>query len=210
MAKPKKKPKKDEKLRILAAGDFHGSVELAKKASDKAKREKVDLVVLAGDIHGAIEGVDVLAPFRKAKQKVVFVPGNWDTSKEAALLRGVHGMKNLDGYYVNYKGVDIVGIGNPDFELVLDEKKARKKLKNVFEKIKTKGGKKILVSHVHAAGTKSEFSGFAGSKALREAIDKFKPDVFISGHIHEAEGIEEVIGKTLVVNVGRRGKVLEV
>ncbi len=206
---PKAK-KKDEKLRILAAGDFHGSVDLAKKASAKAKKEKVDLVVLAGDIHGAIEGVDVLAPFREAKQKVVFVPGNWDTSEEAGLLRGVHGMKNLDGYYVNYKGVDIVGVGNPDFELELDEKKATAKLKNVFEKIKTKKGKKILVSHAHAAGTKAEFSGFKGSKALRKAIDKFKPDVFISAHIHEAEGIEEKIGKTRVVNVGRKGRVLEV
>lgn len=204
-----RKSKKDEKLRILAAGDFHGSVDLAKKASAKAKREKVDLVVLAGDIHGPREGIDVLEPFRKAGQKVVFVPGNWDTSKEAALLR-VQGMKNLDGYYVNYKGVDIVGIGNPDFELELDEKKAAGKLKRGFEKIKTKGGKKILVSHVHAAGTKAEFSGFVGSDALRKAIDKFKPDLFISGHIHEAEGIEEKIGKTRVVNVGRRGKVLEV
>ncbi len=207
MAKPHKK---QDKLRILAAGDFHGSVELAKKASDKAKREKVDLVVLAGDIHGAIEGVDVLAPFRKAKQKVVFVPGNWDTSAEAGLLRNVHGMKNLDGYYVNYKGVDIVGLGNPDFELELDEKRAAAKLNSIFEKIKTKKGKKILVSHVHASGTKSEFSGFKGSKALRSAIDKFKPDVFISGHIHEAEGIEEKIGKTRVFNVGRRGRVLEI
>ena len=206
----KKPNKKNEKLRILAAGDFHGSVELAKKASDKAKREKVDLVVLAGDIHGAIEGVDVLAPFRKAGQKVVFVPGNWDTSKEAGLLRNVHEMKNLDGYYVNYKGVDIVGIGNPDFELVLDEKKAAAKLKNVFEKIRAKKGRKILVSHAHAAGTKAEFSGFAGSKALRAAIDKFKPDLFISGHIHEAEGIEEVVGKTRVINVGRKGRIIDI
>ena len=208
MARKKKIVKKEDKLRILAAGDFHGSVDLAKRASAKATKEKVDLVVLAGDIHGPREGVDVLAPFRKAKQKVVFVPGNWDTTKEAAMLRGVHGMKNLDGYYANYKGVDIVGLGNPDFELVLDEEKASKKLNSVFEKIKTKKGKKILVSHMHARGTKAEFSGFAGSEALRRAIDEFKPDLFISGHIHEAEGIEEKIGRTRVVNVGREGKIL--
>ncbi len=202
------KSSKQEKLRILAAGDFHGSVGIAKRISDKAKKEKVDLVVLAGDIHGAVEGVDVLKPFRDAKQKVVFVPGNWDTSLEADLLRNVHGIKNLDGYYVNYKGIDIIGIGNPDFELTLDEKRALGKLESSFKKIKTKGGKKILVSHMHAAGTRAEFSGFPGSKAIRKAIDKFKPDLFISGHIHEAEGIEEKIGKTRVVNVGRHGKIL--
>ena len=204
------KRKKQEKLRILAAGDFHGDIDIARRISKRAGKEKVDLVVLAGDIHGAVEGVDVLKPFRDAKQKVVFVPGNWDTSLEASLLRNVHGIKNLDGYYVNYKGVDIIGLGNPDFELTLDEKRASRKLESSFKKIKTKSGKKILVSHMHAAGTLAEFSGFPGSKAIRKAIDKFKPDLFISGHIHEAEGIEEKIGKTRVVNVGRHGKVLEI
>ena len=63
---------------------------------------------------------------------------------------------------------------------------------------------------MHAKDTKSEFSGFEGSKALKRAIEKFQPDVFISAHIHEAEGIEEKIGKTRVINVGRRGRVLEV
>jgi len=70
--------------------------------------------------------------------------------------------------------------------------------------------KKIMVSHMHAAGTKSEFSGFKGSEALRHAIKEFKPDLFISGHIHEAEGIEEKIGKTKVISVGRRGRIIEI
>ena len=204
--------KKKEKLKILAAGDLHGSKDIAEKLSEKARKNKVDLVILAGDIHGALSDMseEVMKPFKKAHQKVVFVPGNWDSSDEVSILRNIHGVKNLDGYYVNYRGVDIVGIGNPDFELTLDEKKAKKKLENVFEKIKTKEGRKILVSHMHASGSKAEFSGFAGSKAVREAIEKFKPDIFISGHIHEAEGIEERIGDTKVINVGRKGMVFEI
>ena len=67
-----------------------------------------------------------------------------------------------------------------------------------------------MVSHGHAAGTKSELSGIPGSDALRKAIDKFQPDLFIAGHIHELEGVEEKIGKTRVVNVGRRGKIFEI
>ena len=67
-----------------------------------------------------------------------------------------------------------------------------------------------MVSHVHAAGTKSEFSGIPGSQALRKAIKEFQPDLFISGHIHEAEGFQEKIGKTRVINVGKKGKIIEI
>jgi Icc-related predicted phosphoesterase len=70
--------------------------------------------------------------------------------------------------------------------------------------------KKILVSHLHAKGTKAEFSGIEGEEVLRKAIDKFHPDLFIAGHIHEAEGIEDKIGKTRVIQVGRKGKIIEI
>jgi len=66
-----------------------------------------------------------------------------------------------------------------------------------------------MVSHVHAAGTKSELSGFPGSEGIRKAIDKLQPDLFLAGHIHELEGAEEKIGKTKVINVGKKGKIIE-
>jgi len=37
-------------------------------------------------------------------------------------------------------------------------------------------------------------------------IDKFKPDILLCSHVHEAEGIEEKVGKTKVINVGKKGK----
>ena len=41
-----------------------------------------------------------------------------------------------------------------------------------------------------------------------KAIEEFQPDLFISGHIHEAEGLSEKIGKTNVVNVGKKARLL--
>ena len=70
--------------------------------------------------------------------------------------------------------------------------------------------KKIMVTHMHPEGTKSEFSGFIGSKAVRKAIEKFRPDIALFSHIHEASGTEEKIGKTLAVNVSRRERIFEV
>jgi Icc-related predicted phosphoesterase len=200
---------KSEKLKILAAGDFHGNSEIAKRLAEKAKRKKVDLVVLLGDIHGeSAVSKNLIAPFKKNKQKVVFIPGNWDTSFETNMLTKVYEAKNVDNHYVTYKDVGIIGVGNPDFQLSVDEDKTFSKLKREFKRAKSK--KKILISHMHAADTKAEFSGFKGSSALRRAIDEFKPDLFLAAHIHEAEGIEEKIGSTRVVNVGRKGKIIKI
>ena len=43
-----------------------------------------------------------------------------------------------------------------------------------------------------------------------KAIKQFKPDILLHGHIHEASGFEEYIGKTKVINVGREGKIIEI
>jgi len=201
--------KNKKKFKILAAGDFHGDSSVTKKLAARAKRENVDLVILTGDITGIIETDNLLKPFIKNSKKVVFVPGNWETSEVASFLSKLYGVKNVGEHYVQYENVGIFGVGSPDWQLELNEKKTFKKLKKDFEKIKDLE-KKIMVSHIHAAHTKSELSGIPGSEALRKAIKEFKPDLFISGHIHELEGVEEKIGKTRVVNVGKKGKIIEI
>ena len=201
------KPKK--KFKILAAGDLHGDSAIAKRLANKAEKENVDLVVLAGDITGAVETKNLLKPFKDKNQKVVFVPGNWDEAVTAKVLSEQYGVKNIGDHYVKYDKVGLFGVGSPDWEMNLNEARTFKKLKKDFEKIKDLE-KKIMVSHIHAHGTKAEFSGIPGSKALKKAIKEFQPDLFISAHIHEAEGLSEKIGKTKVISVGKKGKVIEI
>ena len=197
-------------LKILAAGDFHGDSRAAEKLAEKAEIEHVDLVILSGDIHGHQTAKGMIYPFQKRGQKVVFIPGNWDTSVEANQMRDLYGIKNIDCYHVNYNGVDIVGIGSPDFRLKLDEKKTRIRLEKIFEKLKDKNSQKVLVSHLHTAGSLAEFSGIPGDRAVARAVKQFQPDILIQSHIHEAEGLEQKIGKTKVFQVGRKGKIIEV
>jgi len=193
-------------VKILAAADLHGDIGIARKLSAKARKGKVDLVVLAGDVYGYMEGDEkILEPFNKAKQKVVFVPGNWDSREESEILK--RGAKSIHNYYVTYGDVGVMGIGSQDWKMELD-KGDLEEIKKNFERMKPK--KKILVSHLHAQGTKAEFSGIPGDKILKKAVKDFKPDLLISAHIHEAEGIEDKIGKTRVVQVGRKGKILEI
>lgn len=211
LEKPEKSKEKkpSKKLRILAAGDIHGDAQLAEKLAKQAEKEKVDLVILTGDITGLIETENLIKPFKKRNEKVLFVPGNWDSSEAADFLAKFYNIKNLDNYYVKYKDVGIFGLGNPNFQLQLNEKKAFERLKRNFEKIKNLE-KKIMVTHMHAKGTKSELSGWPGSSGIRKAIEQFQPDLFISGHIHELEGAEEKVGKTRVINVGRKGRIIEI
>jgi len=199
---------KDKKFKILAASDFHGDSKITKKLAEKAVKENVDLVVLAGDITGLVETDNIIKPFTEKGKKVVFVPGNWESQETADVLSKLYGVKNIGNHYVRYENVGIFGVGSPS-QLTLNEQKTFKKLKQEFEKIKDLE-KKIMVSHIHAANTKSEFSGIEGSKALRKAIEEFQPDVFISGHIHEGEGLTEKIGKTRLYNVGRKGQIIEI
>ena len=200
--------KENKKLRILAAGDIHGDTKLAEKLAKRAHDEKVDLVILTGDITGLIETQNLIKPFTDRKEKVLFVPGNWDSQDTAEVLEKLYGIKNLDNYYMKHGNVGIFGLGNAG-QLSLNEKETFRKLEKNFEKVKNLE-KKIMVTHMHAQGTKSEASGFPGSSGIRKAIDKFQPDLSISGHIHELEGIEEKIGKTKVLNIGRKGKIIEI
>jgi len=65
-------------------------------------------------------------------------------------------------------------------------------------------GLKILISHAPPANTKVDkvASGqHAGSKAVREFIERYHPNLCITGHIHEAKG-EDRIGETPIVNPG--------
>ena len=200
---------KKKKFKILAASDIHGDTDATKKLAAKAKKENVDLVVLAGDLSGFVETEGILKPFIDNDQKVVFVPGNWDSSVTADVLTKMYGVKNVGKHYVKYGEVGIFGVGSPDGQLDLNEKKAFNKLKKDFSKIKDLE-KKIMVSHIHAAGTNPEFSGIPGSTGVRKAIEEFQPDIFLSGHIHEAEGLKDQVGKTKIFSVGEKGKIIEI
>jgi len=198
-----------KKLKILAAGDIHGDSKLSQKLAERAEREKVDLVILTGDITGSVQTKGIIKPFIDRKQKVLFVPGNWETAEDAEDFSSRYGIKNLDEHYAVYGNVGIFGIGSMDWALFPDNQRTFKKLDKDFQKIKNLE-KKIMISHLHAAGTKSELSGIPGNDGIRKAIDKFQPDLFIHAHIHELDGVEEKIGKTRVIHAGRRGKIIEI
>lgn len=204
-AKKVKKPK--QTLTILAAGDIHGDSATTKRLAEKAVKENVDLVILTGDLTSLVQTKNIIKPFLDKGKKVIFVPGNWESKEEADILSKQYNIKNIEDRYVVYNGVGIFGMGSKDWALYPDDKETFNRLKKQNDKLKDLE-KKIMISHLHAAGTLSELSGVPGNDALRFAIEKFQPDFFIHSHIHELEGAEEKIGKTRVINVGKKGRII--
>jgi Icc-related predicted phosphoesterase len=198
-------------MKILALGDIHGDKDLTKKQADRAKKEKVDLVVLCGDLTQSEKSTEgIIGPFIKNKLKVVLIPGNHETLATADFLAELYNVTNLHAYSIKYKDVGLFGCGGANIGLSqLSDDEIFKSLNKGFQNIKSLK-KKIMITHMHPRGTKTEFSGFKGSEGIRKAIEKFKPDIALFSHIHEGEGLEEKIGKTKLINVGKRGIILEI
>jgi uncharacterized protein len=210
---PERKVK--EKTKILAVGDIHGDTGLVKKLAKKAEKENVDLVILAGDLTmGGEETDNLIKPFQKAKKQVLLIPGNHEGPETTEFLSKVYdNATNIHGYSFKPKkdkNLGIFGAGTVDWgiegsssdEILALLKKGHKYIKD--------SKKKIMVTHMHPRGSKQEFSGFEGSVAVKKAIKDFKPDILITGHIHEAGGLQEKIGETTVINVSRKPTVFEI
>lgn len=209
----KKKPER-KKLRILAAGDIHGDTNLVKKLAEKAKEQNVDLVILTGDITFAEQSTDnLIGPFTKVGKKVLLIPGNHETLATTNFLAEIYpNVQNIHGYSIREGDVGIFGAGSANIGLFqIKDEEMFNLLKRGFDNIR-KSNKKIMVTHVHPSDTKMEkFTDFfQGSKAVKRAIKEFKPDLALCSHVHEAAGIEEKIGRTKVINVGKRGKIIEI
>lgn len=199
-------------VKILAAGDIHGDVNQVKKLAKKAAEENVDFVVISGDLTLGEESVEgLIGPFKAVGKKVLLIPGNHETLATTDFLAELYGMKNLHGYSVYTDDVGIFGAGSANIGLFqLSENELTDVLTKGLSKVKDKQ-KKIMVTHVHPADTlMSKFTHiFPGSTAVKQFIDKNQPDIAICSHVHEAEGMEEMIGKTRLINVGKEGKVIE-
>lgn len=219
MGKKSKEAAKEEKqdlhkkLRILAAGDIHGDTSLAERLAERAEKEKCDLVILCGDLTMMERSTDnIIGPFKKRNEKVLILPGNHETVATADFLAELYGVKNIHGYSVKYGDVGIFGCGGANIGMFrLEEDEIYGLLKKGFDKIKYLK-KKIMATHVHPSDSKMEkFTEiFPGSEGVRKAIERFSPDILLCSHVHEAEGIEEKIGNTKVINVGKKGKIIEI
>ena len=203
-----------KKFKILAAGDIHGDTRLTKKLAEKAKQENVDLVILTGDLTFLENSTkNLISPFEKVGKKVLLIPGNHESIATVDFLTQIYpNTQSIHGYSVKMGDVGIFGAGGANVGPFsrMKESEIFNLLEKGFNYVKD-SKLKIMATHVHPKKSLLEkISSFEGSKCVEKAIKKFQPDIALCSHIHEGWGIEEKIGKTRLINVGRDGRIIEI
>lgn len=167
------------------------------------KLQDVELVIACGDLRK--DYLDFFASVCRAP--VLFVLGNHDGWYQKG-----HGCGCIcieDDIYV-YRGIRILGLGGsmqyiPGADNQYTEAKMAWRIKKLWWKLKCKGGFDILVAHAPAQGFHDmEDLPHQGFACFRELIEKYRPKMFVHGHVHGNYGSSfkrtDMLGSTLVVN----------
>ncbi len=197
-------------MKILALSDVHGDRTFMKEMAEKGAKENVDLVILAGDILDFDEPQEgLIRPFKEKGLEVAVLPGNHEGMADINSWVKQYDAKNIHGYTIVKGDVGIFGCGYADVLMhQLTEEQFFETLKKAHDSLKGVK-KKLMVTHIQPSDSILNLGIWNGSTGVRKAIDEFQPDIHICGHIHETHGIEEVIGKTKVINVGKTGRIIE-
>ena len=195
-------------VRMLAFTDFHGDNEAFERAKQLIRGDKWNCVVVAGDI----TNYDLELAERHLKElaepgaPVFFVPGNMD-NPDLSAWSGTDLVHPLHGKSARLGTVTLIGLGGSppgpfSTPFQIREERAAQLLSQALGEVER--GTLVLVSHCPPKDTKLDVvpSGeHVGSKAVRSFVEKAKPALVISGHVHEARGVDS-IGETTLVNTG--------
>lgn len=198
-------------MRILGAADFHGDMNLARKLAEKAEKEQADLVVLCGDLAEDDSTENIIKPFIDKQKKVLLISGNHESVATADFLATLNDAKHLHGYSVRYEDIGFFGCGSANCGIHgISETEIHQTLLDAHKHISYLP-KRVMVTHVHPKDSKmAQFtSQNFGSSGISKALEELQPDILLCSHLHEAEGVEEIIGKTRVINVGTQGKIID-
>jgi hypothetical protein len=205
-------------MRMLAFTDFHGNDAAFAGAGELIRNDRWHCILVAGDI----ANYDVELAKRRLTElaepgiALFFVPGNMD-SPDLSSWAGSSSVLPLHGKSARIGDVFFVGLGGSppgpfSTPFQIPEERASQLMSQAmtgYEK-----GVLVLVSHCPPKNTKLDVvpSGeHAGSVAVRNFVEKFKPALVVSGHVHEARGTDSIGGTTLV-NTGpaHRGNYAEI
>ena len=194
-------------MKIISFGDIHEDYSNLIPLRDEL--ENADLVIVTGDLtnfNGRKEAEKVIEEIMKYNKNILAQLGNLDQPEVNDYLteRGINLHRN--GFIRD--DIGIFGVGgsnltpfNTPTEFSEDEIETF-----LLEGIaKVRNAKfKIMVPHMPPKDTKLDIisaGAHVGSQSVRDFILKHKPDISLSGHIHEARG-SDTIENTVVFNAG--------
>ncbi len=197
-------------MKILAFVDTHGDKKALASLAKKAKSGNVDVIVCAGDISTFGKGLRALIKSVDLGVPLLIVPGNHEDSKDISVaIKGMKLARNAhwSGYLV--EDTLFLGCGGGGFSPKHAEFEAGYSL---FKKELSKHkGKTVLITHAPPYLTKLDYihGRHVGVRSMRKLASEAQPNYWICGHLHENAGKKDKIGKTIVVNPGKKGAVFE-
>ncbi|HLW81319.1 MAG TPA: metallophosphoesterase [Candidatus Acidoferrales bacterium] len=196
-------------MKIQIFSDIHGDL----RSLEKLLSVPADIYISAGDLSTFGKGLDACAPIlSKQASRVWALPGNHETAAQnqefcaAADFTDFHQQIRQIGS-TNWAGL---GYSNPtpfDTPGEYSEEQIAEAL-DAFRNL----APLYLVVHAPPYGSKlDEFAPgkHAGSRAVREWVEREQPEMLFCGHIHECGGKSDRIGRTRCFNVGKRGYLLD-
>jgi Icc-related predicted phosphoesterase len=195
--------------RLLVFSDIHND----RQALQNLMNMDADYYFAAGDLVSWARGLDKMGEVMKRRADRMYVlPGNHESEGNIADFCARHGFVNLHGGTLEIGGKHIAGLGystptpfDTPGEYSEEEMAARLALLAEPKPF-------VLICHAPPLNTNLDRirEGLhAGSRAVREFIQKHQPAHFFCGHIHEAEGAVIRMGATRAQNVGKKGYLLE-
>jgi Icc-related predicted phosphoesterase len=195
-------------MRLLIFSDIHGD----KAALEKLMEIEADYYFAAGDLANWGRGLEQLGPvMQKRAERMYVIPGNHESEADIIRFCEQYGFHNLHGETLEIEGhaVAALGYSNPT-PFNTPGEYSEQELADRLQKFDGLHPL-VLICHAPPKGTKldrlSEGQHF-GSSAVREFIERSQPAYFYCGHIHEAAGQQDSIGRTEGWNVGKRGQML--
>ncbi len=207
-------------MKILAFVDTHGDRKAHNTIKKKAK--EADLLLMAGDISNFEDKLtENMKDIDSVGKPILVIHGNHEDqdsmrrqckmNKNTVFLH--KGMFRIENYiFFGYGGG---GFAEDDREFEKVAKDFKKAIKDAKEEVKKKHhGKKlkiVLILHAPPHGTDMDrIDGrYVGNKSYRKFIDETKPTLVVCGHIHENAGRDQKVGKTILVNPGPEGVIIE-
>ncbi len=201
-------------MKILTFIDTHGSGQDMRLLKEKAK--DVDLILCGGDITIFEHHLNmILKDMDSFNKKIYIIHGNHEsasTMKEScAILKNVEFLDKQGFIIDDYAFFCGGGGGFSKFDepfhkkfvsFIEDVKKRELKEKRHF--------KLIVMSHAPPFETNLDDLGYhVGCKSYTTIINEYQPALYICGHIHETAGIVEHIGKTIAINPGPEGMIVD-
>jgi uncharacterized protein len=194
-------------MKIVSFGDVHMATRNLDRMGEVMR--DTDMVIVSGDLtnFGGVEDArKVITDVRRACSSVLAVPGNLDRREVIPFLEeegiALHGK----GRAIN--GIGIFGCGGSNVSpfgtpIELSEDEIYATLRAGYEAVRDIRPL-LMICHPPPYNTKCDrlMSGKpVGSTAARQFIEEVKPEVCISGHIHESAGVDQ-IGATKILNAG--------